>query len=136
MKQTLKIEGKLFSLNNYINAERMNRYFAASIKKKETQRVYFSCKTQKIKPMDKIDEAFFYYYHDSKRGDYDGFEFYQKFIWDGLKEAGIILNDTQQYTPWIRHHIHRVGQNRLEVVLISYDGKNDSINEDVHVLQR
>jgi len=130
MKQTLKIKGKLVSLNDYINAERRNRFIAAKIKKTETVRVYWECKAQKIKPMEKIDEAFFFYTHDSKRGDYDGFEFYQKFIWDGLKEAGIIENDTQRFTPAIRHHSHMIGSfNGLEVTLIRYDG-TESLNND------
>jgi len=127
MKQTFKLKGKLLSLNDYINAERMNRFAAAKMKKTETERVMWECKAQRIKKMPRIDEAFFFYYHDSKRGDFDNFEFYQKFVWDGLKEAGVIENDTQQFTPRIRHHIHREGENRLEVVLIVYD-KTESID--------
>jgi hypothetical protein len=125
--QILKIDGKLPSLNEYINKERMNRFAAASMKRKETNRVTYECMAQKIKPMDKIDEAFFFYTHSSMRGDFDGFEFYQKFIWDGLKDAKVIPNDTQRYTPHIRHHIHRSGKtDDLEVRLIEYEREDNS----------
>jgi len=135
MNQSLILIGKLPSLNEYINLERMNKYAAASLKKRETERVAWECKAQKIKPMKKIDEVFFYYYHD-RRGDFDGYEFAQKFIWDGLRDAGVIEDDTQKFTPHIRHHIHRISPERkLEIVLIAYDGK-DVNNNSLSSLQR
>jgi len=126
MKQKLIIKGKLLSLNEYINAERSNKFMAAKLKREETEKVAWECKAQKIKPVKKIDEAFFYYYHD-RRGDYDNLESTQKFFWDGLKEAGIIENDTQEFTPKVRTHIHEFSKTpKLIIELITYEGKDIS----------
>ena len=126
MIQILRLKGKLLSLNEYVNAERTNRFAAAKLKKTETERVMWECRAQKIKKVSKIDEVYFLYYHD-RRGDYDGYEFYQKFVWDGLKEAGIIPNDTQAFTPAIRLHKHFFSKEpRLIITLITYEGKSNN----------
>ena len=39
--QTIVIKGSFVSLNEYINAERSNKYKAAKIKKEETERAYW-----------------------------------------------------------------------------------------------
>ena len=118
-KQTLVIRGKLLTLNEYINAERTNKYRAASLKKGETHRVAWECKIQRLKAVEKFTKAIFTYFHKDKRIDFDNIEFFQKFLWDGLEMARIIPRDTQKYTPRERIHIHKYDKNnpRLEVEL-------------------
>lgn len=117
MKQTLILKGKLLSLNEYINVERSNKFGAHALKKRETERVAWECKSQRIQRTDKIVDVTFQFYHKDKRGDFDNTEFYQKFIWDGFVIAGIIKNDTQDYTPKRRVFIHELDKTnpRLEI---------------------
>lgn len=103
----LIITGKLCDLNTYIAALNRNRYIGAKIKKEETERVYWACKEQKIKPFKgKLKEAIFTWIHKDKKKDLDNVEFAQKWIWDGLVMAKVLKNDSQRYTPSIRSHWH------------------------------
>ena len=84
------IQGELPDLNTYINAERGNRYAGASLKKKATDKVFWS-----IKDNDKFENVTLYiaYYCKNKRKDKDNIAFAKKFIFDGLQKAGTIKND-------------------------------------------
>ncbi len=121
MSQQLVIRGKIITLNEYINAERSNKFAAAKIKHRETERVAWECKAQRIKPVEKITKVVFSYYHKDHRLDFDNIEVYQKFVWDGLVVAGIIPDDTQEYTPNERTHIHSIDKSdpRIEVTIFS-----------------
>lgn len=131
MRQRLVIQGRTITLNEYIAAERSNRFKAAKIKKDETERVYWECKRQKLHPVPRIDEITFLYYHDSVRVDFDNAESYQKFIWDGLVVAKILPDDTQKYTPTQRTHIHCIDRSnpRIEIDFITTEKtvSNDSV---------
>lgn len=89
----LIIQGELPDLNKYINAERSNKYGAASIKKKATESVAWACYEQKI-PRG-IGEVYllFKWYCKNKRKDKDNVAFAKKFILDGLQLAEVINND-------------------------------------------
>lgn len=98
MKQLL-IEGELTALNEYINAERSNRRFAAEIKKDETG----YCQDAAEKSDLKLQETDFpcaliiTWYVKNKRKDADNIAFAKKFILDGLVEAGVLPNDNRKY---------------------------------------
>jgi Holliday junction resolvase RusA-like endonuclease len=119
MIQKLIILGKLPNLNTYIAKERTNRYAAAAIKKKETERIFWECKIQHLKPVPKIDEATFTFYHANKKEDFDNCDFGQKFFWDGLVLAKIIVDDSQKYTP------------RKKIFIHDYDKKNPRIELEI-----
>ena len=76
------IDGRLPSLNEYINAERSNRYKGAKLKK------------------DPINVSIRWYEKDSRR-DADNVFFAVKFILDSLVSYGIIENDSQKYIKTI-----------------------------------
>jgi len=90
--QTLIIKNKFPSLNEYITAERTNRHMAAKIKKDLTYLVYAECKRQKIKKADRV-KLHYIWYEVNKKRDMDNVAFNQKFIQDGLVNAGILRND-------------------------------------------
>lgn len=98
MKQLL-IEGELTALNEFINAERRNRYIAAKIKKGETG----YCQDVAEKSELKLQETDFpcaliiTWYVKNKRKDADNIAFAKKFILDGLVEAGVLPNDNRKY---------------------------------------
>lgn len=98
MKRLL-IEGELTALNEFINAERRNRYIAAKIKKDETG----YCQDVAEKSDLKLQETDFpcaliiTWYVKNKRKDADNIAFAKKFILDGLVEAGVLPNDNRKY---------------------------------------
>lgn len=95
----LVIEGELTALNEFINAERRNRYIAAKIKKGETE----YCQDVVEKSELKLQETDFpcaliiTWYVKNKRKDADNVAFAKKFILDGLVEAGVLPNDNRKY---------------------------------------
>lgn len=89
--------GDAVSTNTYISAERTNRYRAAKIKKTETETIALEIKSQKAEPIKyKIDVHFKIYAKDKKR-DPDSWSFFIKTFFDGMQEAGIIPNDSQNF---------------------------------------
>lgn len=90
---TLIIHGELTDLNSYIRAERTNRYKAAKIKEKETNRVWIEAKAQGIKKQDKPIGIIIKWYTKNKKKDKDNIAFAKKFILDGLIAAGVIEDD-------------------------------------------
>ena len=117
MLQTLVIKGVFPNLNDYVNKERTNRYAAAAVKKKETERVFWECKAQHLKPVPKIDEVTITFYNPTTRSDFDNLEFAQKFIWDGLVLAKIIPDDSQKYTPSRKTFIHELDRTNPRITL-------------------
>ena len=91
--QTLFLNYLPTSLNEYIRIERGNKYEAARIKKTETERVAWLCKSQKIKPVtDKVYITFVWVVKNRKK-DPDNIAFAKKFILDGLVMAKVIKQD-------------------------------------------
>lgn len=109
----------LTTLNEYINAERRNRYIAAKIKKTETETVAMIAKS-KLQPMSKIIGISFYIYQTTRRKDADNYFIVSKWVMDGLVKARIIPNDTQRYTPyeWKWYFCDVDNNPRIEVELI------------------
>lgn len=93
----LIINGELPSLNEYIRAERSNRYAASKIKKDATELVYWSCREQKLSCCTKPVKITFHWYMKNKRKDLDNVAFAKKFVNDGLVKAGILFDDSQKW---------------------------------------
>jgi hypothetical protein len=88
---TFIVYGEPTSFNDYINAERTNRYIAAKIKKEETAEAA-ACASS----LPKITGKNFYTFHwftETERKDPDSCSIGMKCIFDGLVAAGIIEND-------------------------------------------
>ena len=89
----LIIKGELTDLNTYIQKERGNRFAAAAIKEEETRRVYWECKSQKLKRIDFPVFVACTWFCKNKKKDKDNISFAKKFILDGLMKAGVLEND-------------------------------------------
>jgi Holliday junction resolvase RusA-like endonuclease len=89
----LTIQGELTDLNTYVNKERANRFAAAAIKEKETNRVYWECKSQKLGKVIPPVVLEFKWFTKDLRKDADNIAFGKKFILDGLVKAGVLLDD-------------------------------------------
>ena len=83
------------TLNEYVNAERRNKYLGAKIKRDETNIAYYSLKG--TPPIETPCKLSFTWLVTNKRRDLDNIAFAKKFIIDGMVKAGIIPNDGMKY---------------------------------------
>jgi hypothetical protein len=96
------IKGTLPSLNEYINAERRNRFLAAKMKKEATEFVYYS--VLNTPPVQEYPiHAHFVWYTPNNRSDPDNISWAVKFVFDGLQLAGVIRNDGRKEIASITH---------------------------------
>lgn len=94
----LTIEQELTDLNNYIKADKNNRYGGGKVKKKQTEivaKVFREAMKNgmEINPDDFPLDFDFKWFMKDKRKDKDNIVFAKKFIFDGMIESGIIKND-------------------------------------------
>lgn len=94
MEQTISIDYKFTTLNEYIKAERTPRFgqkMASNIKKKETEVVMVMAR--RLKPIHgKVDIEMHWRWLDRKV-DPDNIAFCKKYVMDGLVKAGVLKND-------------------------------------------
>jgi Holliday junction resolvase RusA-like endonuclease len=114
----LTIPGRLPGLNEITDAARGNRYASAKMKKEYTELVAWCAKAARLPRMEKIDLAITWY-EPNKRRDKDNIMAGQKFILDGLVQAGVIANDGWKQIGDITHRFRVDKANpRIEVELI------------------
>jgi Holliday junction resolvase RusA-like endonuclease len=91
---TLIIPGVLPGLNEYINAERRNRYQAATMKKQAEHTVMVRAKQQlKSVKINKPVKMQYVWVEANRKRDKDNISFARKFIQDALVKVGILEND-------------------------------------------
>ena len=95
MRASFTFRGRFPSLNEYIDAERTNRFKAAAMKRKYTDAVVEAANNMPAF-LDPVHVTFNWYERD-KRRDPDNVAFAKKFIFDGLVKAGVIKNDTHRW---------------------------------------
>lgn len=88
------IEGRLPSLNEYINAERSSKYAAAGLKKSTEMIIAYHIPAAMRRIMIKNPVHIAYtWIEPDKRRDKDNIAFGKKFIQDALVKAGVLSND-------------------------------------------
>lgn len=97
MRCTVTVEGRMPSLNDYISAERANRYKAAAMKKRETARVRAAAMQQRAPRFERRVTVRTTFYEPDMRRDADNVGFARKFVLDGLVAAGVIKDDSRKY---------------------------------------
>ena len=115
----ITIKGELTDLNQYIKALNNHRFVGSKIKKEETERVYWECKEQKIKPVTKFPVKIHYrWYSPNARKDIDNVAFSKKFINDGMVMAGILPDDSRKYVSGFSDDFFIDKENpRVEVII-------------------
>lgn len=94
MVQGFIIRGKLPSLNEYIRAERGNRYGGASMKKEHQMAVEMIIRAARLKRYDVPVTVHFAFYEETRRRDFDNISsFAHKVIMDALTRTGVIIDD-------------------------------------------
>lgn len=94
MEYLLIIPGRLPGLNDYIAAERANRYKGAKMKT-DNEKIIMCAIRQCMKSV-RIEKPVFMEYtwvEKNRRRDKDNITFGRKFIQDALKNAGVIKDD-------------------------------------------
>lgn len=116
--QKLVVRGVLPGLNEMTKANRANRYQGGKQKKETTRLVSWSCRACHLKKIEGLADYTFIWYCKDKRRDKDNIMAGQKFIFDGLQEAGVIENDGWQQVGDIKH-IFRIDKAnpRVEVLI-------------------
>ena len=114
MEKTIEIY-KILTLNDYINAERSNKYKAAKLKKEYTDFFAREFIGEKItKPVD----IHFIWHLKNKRRDIDNIAFMQKFILDGMVKAGTLKDDNMQWVQGLKHDLIINRKLKLEKVTV------------------
>lgn len=116
--QKFIIDGRLPTLNEYINKCRYNK-FAGNSFKKEYQRYIESCiLVYQIKPMDKANIVYKFYEKNKKRDKDNVSSFARKIINDALQNTDIIQNDNWQCIGSLTDEFYIDKENfRIEVEL-------------------
>lgn len=92
------IKGTLPGLNEYIGAERSNRYAASAMKKQVQHTIALVCRAQHPKAHFKNPVRMHYtWYEKDLRRDCDNIAFAKKFIQDAFVKAGILIDDSRRY---------------------------------------
>lgn len=97
MRAGLVIEGRFPSLNDYVDAERRNRYRAADIKRRQTERVRLEAVAQGVPHFEGPVVVRFLWVEPTRRRDLDNVAFAKKFVLDGLVAAGVLDGDGQRF---------------------------------------
>ena len=118
------IYGRLPSLNDYVLANRSNRYAGASMKKRNEQMIDKAI-------LKAIDGGFLRmvnkypitlkiaWYEPNKRRDVDNITFAVKFIQDALVKADVIEDDSQNFINVVQHEVYIDRENpRIEVEIL------------------
>lgn len=94
MIHTIKLKGVLIGLNEYVTAERSNKYKASEIKRHTEH--FIVCEIRKQLKNKKVKTPVFIKYtwiEKNKKRDKDNIAFAKKFIQDAMVKSGIIEND-------------------------------------------
>lgn len=119
MSQTFTIHGRLPSLNEYINAERTNRYKAAKLKRDIQERIGAEIRAANIKPVQVSVTLVYTFYEANRRRDKDNIAAVaHKFVQDSLVNEGIIFDDGWDYITRFYDEFYIDKENpRIEVEL-------------------
>lgn len=106
MNQKLIIEGQLMGLNEFISANKSNRYKGGEAKKEQQRVIWAYIKKCKLKPIKNypVIPKIVWYEPDKKR-DYDNVVFAKKFIFDALVECKILKNDARKYISGVEEKV-------------------------------
>lgn len=96
--QSFVIRGRLPSLNQYINAERTNRYAAAKMKSDLQKLIGAEIRRSNLKQVKPPVKLIYRFYEPNRRRDKDNVAAVaHKFVQDSLVQCGILENDGWDY---------------------------------------
>lgn len=112
------LNASIMTLNEYISIERGNRYRAAKAKREHTKKIEFLARMpHNFIVIDKKKDVLINWFVPNNRVDHDNIAFGAKFIFDGLKNAGVIVDDSPRYIGNI-HNTFTVDKSRTYISCI------------------
>lgn len=119
MSDTFTIHGRLPSLNEYINAERTNRYKAAKLKRDLQERIGAEIRRSNLKQVKVPVKLVYRFYEANRRRDKDNIAgVAHKFVQDSLVAEGILEDDGWDYVEGFEDKFYLDKENpRIEVEL-------------------
>lgn len=118
---------KLISLNEYVNAERMNRYKSANIKRSTQDElglyIRHAIHCGLLHRHTKKCSLLIDWYEPNNRRDCDNVGFAIKFIQDALVENGVFPDDSRKYIEGIAHRIY-TDQKKPRIVVHILEGED------------
>lgn len=123
MRQTFVVEGRLPSLNEYINAERRNRFAAAKMKKEwETVLTGYIRKAHLRRCKRPVVLVYDHYVPDRRRDRDNIAAIAHKFTQDALVSTGVLHDDGWDYVlnSFDQWHIDK-GRPRIEITIEEKD---------------
>ena len=118
---SFQIQSTLPTLNEYIDAERTNKYKASTLKKKATNtcKMYASQVYAKLRQPGKQYDLKIHWIVPNNKIDSDNIFFAIKFILDGMVDAKLITKDGRKNIRNIAHSIETVkGKYLITVIMI------------------
>lgn len=120
MEYQLTIPGRLDNLNDYILAERSNRYKGANLKEENQKIALFEIYRQlpKVRVTGPV-KMHYRWYEKNRRRDLDNISsFGRKVIQDALVQAGVLPDDGWKYIKGFTDEFYVDAENpRIEVIL-------------------
>lgn len=117
-----KIEQKLPSLNEIINANRRNKYIGAKMKREIEANIGLYITSARLRGTIRavtypvtIDIK---WHERTKKRDVDNIQSAQKLILDALQKQGILINDSRRYVRQIYHEIIDDDADYVEVIIM------------------
>lgn len=107
------IHGETISLNEYINAERTNRFIAAKIKREEMERIMWQLPSDKL--TGKIDITLRAFVKDRRKDPDNIYTYFVKSMMDSMVQKGMIEGDGQKHIGRITFEPVQIGEPRVEV---------------------
>lgn len=117
----LTFETEIITLNEYIEAERLNKFKAAKIKQALTSKIKLLTMAQTRQQLTGKYDLVIDWYRKTNRHDPDNIYFGIKFLNDGISAAKVIPNDNQTHIRNIHNNLHQHQKNM--VVIRFYDTK-------------
>ena len=127
MKNKFTIYGRLPSLNEYVLANRGNKYAGASMKKHTEKLICKAIRESGIKHHSEPVTLSIDWYEPNNRRDLDNIQFGTKFIQDAMVKAGILTDDSRKYVVGLEHHVFTDKENPRIEVEIRKEKENDHI---------
>jgi hypothetical protein len=112
----LKYEIWIPTLNEYIDAERVNKYKAANMKKVLTQKIKFWTMSQSRIKLHGLHDVVLIWTRKDRRHDADNVYAGIKFLLDGIVAAGTLPGDDRKHVRHISHEIHQGNKEWVEVL--------------------
>jgi Holliday junction resolvase RusA-like endonuclease len=117
MTQSFIIDHEIPTANEYINACRVNKFNANTLKKNTQEFIMYYILKSRLRPFTKPVYITYIWHEKDKKRDLDNIAFGKKFINDALVEYGILKNDNYKYVKGFSDNFRYGDKRKVEIIL-------------------